>query len=174
MITKEISKDLAKYLSKELKSKEIKHSEILELISKFNGFKDWNTFSAISSDSVYDRSNLDWSKEEYIHVDNGGYEFSYNSKRKILSIFTGFFGCSSNTHFFSLSKNEIKEIIFDLNKMANHHDQEEETEDNLFIKKSKWTIDAFNITFISQASKVSLMRNESKEMIKILTSFISD
>lgn len=172
MINKENIKNLAKYLSQELKSKEVKNSELLELMAKFNGYKDWNTFSAVMNDSVYNPTDLNWSQKEYVHVDNGGYEFSYNDKRKLLYINTGFFGYSSNEHIFHLSKSELRDLVFDLKKMANIHDQVEETENNDYVKKEKWIVDAFSINFLSSTTKVVLMRNKSKKIIKILEDFI--
>lgn len=174
MINKENAKDLSKLLSQHLKSKEVKQSEILELISEFNGYKDWNTFSAVADDSVYDPSSLNWSKRDYIHVDNGGYEFAYNHKRKVLYINAGYFGYSSHSHIFSFSKSEIKQFIFDLEKMSAHHDAPEETEENMVIRSAgkKWIIDAFSINLFSSTHNVVLMRNKTKEIVAILKSYL--
>lgn len=174
MINKENAKELSKFLSQHLKSKEVKQSEILELISEFNGYKDWNTFSAVADDSVYDRSSLNWSKIEYVHIDNGGYEFAYNQKRKVLYINAGYFGYSSHSHIFSFSKSEMKQFIFDLEKMSAHHDQSEENEENLVVRSlnKKWIIDAFSINLFSSTHNLVLMRNKTKEIVAILKSYL--
>lgn len=39
----------------------------------------------------------------YIHIDNGGYEFSYDKEKEIIKIETSFYGYSANKHYFDVT-----------------------------------------------------------------------
>lgn len=176
MINKETTKELAKFLSSELP--DVKLSKILELISKFNGYKDWNTFQAIANISNYNNTDPKWTEAEYVHIDNGGYSFAYNESRKLLYVNTNFYGYSDNNHYFFLSKNDIKDLIHDIKKVNDFYKSVDDfNEENFVIKhpEGKWVIDAFNITLFSSLTDVSLMRstpNKSKKIINILETYL--
>lgn len=173
MINKETTKELAKFLSSELP--DVKSSKILELISKFNGYKDWNTFQAIANISNYDKTDPKWTEAEYVHIDNGGYGFAYNESRKLLYVNTNFYGYSDNSHYFFLSKNDIKDLIHDIKLVKDFYLVADEfAEDNLVMnnKQNKWVIDAFSINLFSSMSDVSLMFSEAKQIINILEEYL--
>lgn len=176
MINKETAKELAKFLSSELP--DVKSSKVLELISQFNGYKDWNTFQAIATISDYDKTNPQWSKSEYLHIDNGGYSFAYNKCRKILYVNTNFYGYSDNNHYFFLSKNDIKDLIHDIKKVTEFYLSVYNFEEENFVirhPQEKWLIDAFSIHLFSSTTTVLLMRptpERSKQIINILEQYI--
>lgn len=111
----ELTKELSSYLSKHLQDKGVKQSELLEILSHFHGFKDWNTMKA-QSNVNFNPNDPDWSKSHYMHISNGGLTFSYNQKKKILMLETSFFGYSNNTHFFKMTKKEIDKLFFHIQK----------------------------------------------------------
>lgn len=156
-------KKLSVFLTQNLKDKEIKQSTLLELIAQYEGFADWNTLTGVEKNNVLPEAG--WTNPWYIHVDNGGYEFSYHEKKGLLKIETGFYGYSTNVHIFSFSKKDIKNFLKTYSKwddLITDEDREDEFESSFFPEKSVDSIfrfNFFNITFEDDRSKVSLSHN---------------
>lgn len=144
-------KKLSKFLSKNLKDKNVKQSEILELLAQFNGFKDWNSFSGIENKKLYDKNNKEWTKLAYVHINNGGYFFSYNSKYQRLYIETTFSGYSINTHYFDIPKKDLRNLYFHLKKPLI-----DENENPISYQGENWKIEDINLIFSDNNNRVLL------------------
>lgn len=147
----DVIKNLSKFLSKNLKDKNVKQSELLELISQFNGFKDWNSFSGTEKNNKYNPNNNNWTKLNYVHIDNGGYSFSYNSKLQKLYIETSFFGYSINCHYFNITKKDLKNLYFHLKKPLL-----DENENAFSYSGDVWKIEDGNLIFKDNNNEVLL------------------
>lgn len=146
----ELTKELSSYLSKHLQDKGVKQSELLEIMSHFHGFKDWNTLKA-QSNVNFNKDDPDWSKSHYMHIDNGGLTFSYNQKKKILMLETSFFGYTSNIHFFKITKKEIDKFFFHIQK---NYDAYVNNQKPLSISGEGWTLEEAVVTFYNQNQSV--------------------
>lgn len=145
-------KKLSKFLSKNLKDKNVKQSEILELLAQFNGFKDWNSFSGKENKNLYDPNNKEWTRVRFVHLnDNGGYCFSYNSKNKILYVVTLFPSHAVTTNYFNISKKSLKNLYFHLKKPL-----VDENENPIYYPGDGWKIEDTKLTFKDNNSKVVL------------------
>ena len=92
------------------KSIDIKHSIMLEAIAKAFNLSDWNTLSA----KLQNTSPEKWDIEQYIHIDNGGYDLYYDKSNEILKIDIGFFGYSHHSQKFHLSQQDFQLLRLDL------------------------------------------------------------
>lgn len=155
----EAIKNLSTFLAQNLKDKEIKQSLLLEVLAKYEGYNDWNTLVGIENKNKV-LSEEGWSRVVNIHIDNGGYSFSYNKVKKILKIETGFYGYSSNTHFFSFSKKDLKLFKQEGNrwsKFINDEDNEKYFDKKFFPdSESNFYFNHFQIVFKNQHSIISL------------------
>lgn len=59
----------------------------------------------------------DWDIVEHIHIDNGGYSFSFKSKENLLKIEAGFFGYSHSSIIFHFNKDINEKFIEQLEKL---------------------------------------------------------
>ena len=106
----EAIKNLSTFLTKNLKDKEIKQSLLLEVLAKYEGYKDWNTLVGVENkNSVLPEEG--WSRKLYIYIDNGGYSISYNKTKKMLKIESTFYGYSGNLHLFNFTKKDLLDFI---------------------------------------------------------------
>lgn len=103
------AKIISKYLSKNLKDKGVKQSELLELFAHMESFKDWNTFSGIEK-SLLERKSK-WTNTFYIHIDNGGYNFSYDILNNYLKVETGFFGYAQTETIVKMTIKELEKMF---------------------------------------------------------------
>lgn len=162
-------KKISIFIIKNLKDKEIKQSALLEIMAKYNGYNDWNTLVGVENKSIIIEDN-GWSNISYIHVDNGGYEFSYHKQKELLKIETGFFGYSSNTHIFAFTKKDIKSFLKcfkEWYKLVTDEDKEYELSKMFFPEKNIKSIFRFNeysIKFENKNSSVEL--TQKYEQIK--------
>lgn len=163
------AKKLAKHLSGFLKEKgnDISHSQILEELAKFSGYKDWNTFNAVGQDAFYSKDDKDWTEEQHLHIDNGGYSFSYNKNRQLLYIQTGFFGYSDNEHIIPMTKKDLQSLIHGLEEHKAFYADEDNEEERFLVKGENWKIvDAFALYFETAYHHVTIM--PEKGLINIL------
>lgn len=171
IITKEIVKELSKYLSKKLP--EVKQSKLLEYLSNFNGFKDWNTFSALSEQNNYNPNTLSWSKEYYLHFNNGGYFFAYNEENKILSVEVSCMDYVSTKNLFFMSKSDLKDIIKALKEYEGSYSIEnEEGQENfsVFSKNGTWFFEEHRLNLTTTMNYISL--SVSSKLIEIFENLI--
>lgn len=115
MIDIQDTKKLSHFLAQSLKEKGVKQSELLEIISIFHGFKDWNSMSSLKPEK--DINLLRWTKIYHIHKDNGGLSLSYNPFQQILKLGTGFFGYSEHTINIPMKMSELKILAQALNSL---------------------------------------------------------
>lgn len=168
------TKKLAKHISGFLKEKgcsDISHSQLLEELAKFSGYKDWNTFNAVGQAAFYSREDKDWAKEQHVHIDNGGYSFSYNETRSLLYIETGFFGYSSNEHLIPMSKSDLRSLIHALERNKAFYKDEDNGDERFFEQGECWKlVDSFSLYFETAMHQVTIM--PEKNIIPVLKSFL--
>lgn len=156
-------KKLSVFLTQNLKDKEVKQSTLLELMAQYEGFADWNTLTGVEKNNVLPEKG--WTHPWYVHVDNGGYTFSYHEKKGLLKIETGFFGYSINTHVFSFSRKDLKNFLKlykQWYELISDEDREDEFESSFFPEKSVKSVfrfNYFNISFEDEYSSVCLGNN---------------
>lgn len=92
------------------KSIDIKHSLMLEAIAKAFNLPDWNTLSA----KLQNNKEQCWDIEQYIHIDNGGYDLYYDKHNEILKIDISFFGYSHHSQQFHMSIQDFQLLRMDL------------------------------------------------------------
>ena len=110
----EQAKSISKFLSARLKDKGVKQSELLELLAQMENYKDWNTFFGVEKNK--ESTDEKWTENYYIHIDNGGYFFSYDVLNKVLKVETSFFGYVS-------TETKVKMTIKELEKMLHAFEQ---------------------------------------------------
>lgn len=166
MINTEQAKTISKFLSSHLKDKGVKQSELLELMAKMENYKDWNTFLGVENNKESAPEN--WTKSYYIHVDNGGYFFSYDVLNKILKVGTSFFG-------YVETETKIKMTIKELEKML--HAFEQYWKGNLKTEIGKgWEIKDGLSIYTKDSGKVLLtfMSPQNINPVTILENFIEE
>lgn len=108
---------------------DIKQSLILEAISQSLVNADWNTFNALLNKNIENEKNqssetsTDKNIEKHFHIDNGGFTFSFNKKKEIMTIESSFFGYSSNQHHFYFNKelcDFLRDVFEDLKTPTNN------------------------------------------------------
>lgn len=162
------AQEMSKFLANSLKTKGVKQSEILELLSQFEGYKDWNTFKALDTTTVSKES--DWTKSEYVHIDNGGYFFSYNSKCSLLKIENSFFGYSNNIIKVKMTKKEIGKLIYAMeNYETNVKTHIDFNGNNSFLQEGNgWSIEGYNLIFHTDSAVMDLGLTHITAMIQKL------
>lgn len=170
MIDIQNTKKLGHFLAQNLKDKDVKQSEILELISKFNGFKNWNAMSAVKKEQ---NSNLlQWTNPCHIHKDNGGLTVSYNPFRQILKLEAGFFGYSDHAVNISMKITDLKNFQNALLEFSNHSGDENniktvEITESLKIEDFYLKYEDLNTEF-----GYSLHNNEIPELLRELKNIV--
>lgn len=157
----EAIKNLSTFLTKNLKDKEIKQSLLLEVLAKYEGYKDWNTLVGIENKNKNkDLSEEGWSRKLYIYIDNGGYSISYNKTKKMLKIESTFYGYSGNLHLFNFTKKDLLDFISEGKKWSHFikNKENEPYQRTTFFpnKDNHFYFCCFNVVFKNQYSTVFL------------------
>lgn len=119
------AKKLARALHNAQKTAPLSYCQILELIAKADGAKNQNIAHA--------RTKHTFGQEIYLHIDNGGYFFSWSQKTNTLRIRVSFFGYSEHVHDVFLDAQQQKAFIsmLDPQPFKNGPDDESEEEETL-------------------------------------------
>lgn len=171
MVTATQAQDVSKFLARSLKEKGVKQSEILELLSHFEGYKDWNTFKAVDEGTAsYKENKNEWTSSQYVHVDNGGYFFSYHKKKKMLKVENSFFGYTNNIIKIKMTKKELQKVIFTLEVYKENCDSYIDYDgNNSFLQEGKnWSIEGYNLIFFRDGAVMELILYNIQEMISSL------
>lgn len=170
MIDIQNTKKLSHFIAQNLKDKDVKQSEVLELISKFNGFKNWNAMSSVKKEQ--NANLLNWTKPCHIHKDNGGLTVSYNPFRQVLKLEAGFFGYSNHSVNISMKMSELKIFQNALMEFSNYKGDENssktiEVTENLKIEDFYLKYEDLNTEF-----GYSLYSSEINELIRELKNIL--
>lgn len=171
MVTATQAQNMSKFLARSLKEKGVKQSEILELLSHFEGYKDWNTFKAVDEGSAsYKDIKNEWTPSQYVHIDNGGYFFSYHKKKQMLKVENSFFGYTNNVIKIKMTKKELQKMIYALeNYNENCKSFVDYDGNNSFVQEGKnWSIEGYNLIFFRDGAVMDLLLRDLDKMISSL------
>lgn len=148
MVTATQAQEMSKFIARAFSNKGVKQSELLELMAQSQGFKDWNTFKAVDSVNQTKDDRADWTDSQYVHIDNGGFFFSYNTKRSLLKVENSFFGYSNNIINLKMTKKELQKIVYSLEELKKCGDFLDEQNNHSYKKEGNgWSIEGFNLIF---------------------------
>lgn len=127
------AKTLARALHNAQKTSPLTYCQILELIAKAEGFKNQNVAHAATKHA--------FGQEIYLHIDNGGYFFSWSQKTNTLRIRVSFFGYSEHVHDVFLDAQQQKAFMNMLEPQPFKNGPDSEEEETLH-----WNNETTNMT----------------------------